>query len=265
MGADEGPAFVAPVTPIVPGPGPVTSSAAPAQCADARDNDGDGAVDTQDPGCSSRADTDEGDESVRDLVLCGRRTISLVRADLRGGKVRLSGLVSAKVAGERVTILANYGRAKGSAFTRRATVKPNASGQFSATLAPPPKRLFAKARFQARVGGSRSASLKLPQSLASGSIRKSGADIVLTGKVDRGVLGKRNPVVIQRIVCGRYRTVGSAKPGRSGRFVVRFKAPALATAALYRAQGRVLARPGSKRYVRQFARAVGITLTGQSG
>ena len=129
----------------------------------------------------------------------------------------------------------------------------------------PPKRFLTKARFQARVGGSRSASLKLPQSLASSSIRKSGSSIVIRGQVDRGVLGKRNAVVIQRLVCGRLRTVGSAKPDRRGRYVVRFKAPALGTAALYRATGRVLARPGSKRYVRQFARAVGITLTGQSG
>jgi hypothetical protein len=125
--------------------------------------------------------------------------------------------------------------------------------------------LFTKARFQARVGTSRSAALKLPQSLASESIKKSGGNIVISGKVERGVLGKRNPVVIQRIVCGRYRTVGSAKPDASGRYVVRFKAPALGTAALYRAQGKVLLRPGSKRYVRQFARALGIDLTGQSG
>ncbi|HYI37373.1 MAG TPA: hypothetical protein VEX39_12235 [Thermoleophilaceae bacterium] len=264
MGADEGPAFVRPVKPFVPGT--VTTSGTKPQCADARDNDGDGAVDSQDPGCSTAADADEGDESVRDLVLCGRRTISLVRADVRGGRVRLSGLVASRVARRPVTILANYGgKAKGSAFTKRATVRANSRGQFSASVAPPPKRLFTKARFQARVGGSRSASLKLPQSLASSSIRKSGSSIVIRGQVDRGVLGKRNAVVIQRLVCGRLRTVGSAKPDRRGRYVVRFKAPALGTAALYRATGRVLARPGSKRYVRQFARAVGITLTGQSG
>ena len=105
MGADEGPAFVRPVKPFVPGT--VTTSGTKAQCADARDNDGDGAVDSQDPGCSSAADADEGDESVRDLVLCGRRTISLVRADLRGGRVRLSGLVASRVARRPVTILAN--------------------------------------------------------------------------------------------------------------------------------------------------------------
>jgi hypothetical protein len=42
--------------------------------------------------------------------------------------------------------------------------------------------------------------------------------------------------------------------------VVRFKAPALGAAALYRAESKVLAKPHSKRYVKQFARAIGITL-----
>jgi hypothetical protein len=34
---------------------------------------------------------------------------------------------------------------------------------------------------------------------------------------------------------------------------------------LYRAETRVLAGPRSKRYVRQFARAIGVILTGQTG
>ena len=70
------------------------------QCGDGVDNDGDGAIDKADPGCLSggdsynAADPNEGDESITDLVLCGRRAISLVRADARGKKVVLSGLVS---------------------------------------------------------------------------------------------------------------------------------------------------------------------------
>ena len=71
--------------------------------------------------------------------------------------------------------------------------------------------------------------------------------------------------MVRRIVCGRYQSVGSAKPSKSGRYVVRFKAPALGAAALYRAESKVLAKPHGKRYVKQFARAIGIALTGQTG
>ena len=82
----------------------------------------------------------------------------------------------------------------------------------------------------------------------------------LRGQVDRKLLGKRNAVVVKRILCGKYTTVGQAKPNRRGAYTVRFPAPATTGgAALYRAESRVLARPGSKRYVKQFARAIGIT------
>jgi len=251
IGADEGPAFVAPVIPpVVP---------ATPQCGDGKDNDVDGAVDLKDPGCANNADNNEGDESLSDLALCGGRKISLVRADARGGQVLLSGFVAASLADRSVTIFANYGKKK------LGTVKPNAAGQFTARVKGPPRKLFNKARFQARVGSARSVKLKLPQSLASSSVKSEGGQITLRGKVKRSVLGKRNLVVVRRIVCGQYQTVGSAKPSRRGVYVVRFPTPALTTAALYRAETRVLARPGSKRYVKQFARAIGITLTGQTG
>ena len=45
---------------------------------------------------------------------------------------------------------------------------------------------------------------------------------------------------------------------------MRFPAPLLGAAALYRAESKVLAKRGSKRYVKQFARAIGIALTGQT-
>jgi hypothetical protein len=244
------------------------AAAAPPQCADHKDNDADGATDTQDPGCSSPADTNEADESIQDLVLCGRRQISLVRADAKGSKVVLSGLVSQANAGKPIEVFANYAvgkKARAGRFTRLGTVKATKTGEFTARVKRPPARLFAKARFVAQVGKARSVALKLPQSLASSSVKKAGQQIELHGTVKRSLLGKRNPIVVRRIVCGRYQTVGSAKPSKSGRYTVRFPAPALGAAALYRAESRVLAKPGSKRYVKQFARAIGIALTGQTG
>jgi hypothetical protein len=146
------------------------------------------------------------------------------------------------------------------------TVTPNANGEFVARVKRPPARFFNKVRYRARVGQFRSVALKLPQSLETRSVRRVGELIEVRGRVKRALLGpKREPVVIKRLLCGRLTTVGSARPNRRGAYVVRFAAPAGSEAALYRAETRVRARPGSRRLVRQFARAVGIVLTSQTG
>jgi hypothetical protein len=251
--------YVAKAPPFQPlAPGQLVPGVTPS-CGDGKDNDSDGAPDSADPGCATAADNNEGDETLNDLVLCGRRQISLVRADAKGKRVVLSGLVASRFAGKSVTVRSNYSK------TKLATVRANSAGQFTARIKAPPRRLFNKARFVAQVDRFRSVALKLPQSLASSSVRLRGSSIELRGKVTRSLLGKRNAVVVRRIVCGRYQTVGQAKPNRKGAYVVRFHAPVLSVAALYRAETRVLAKPGSKRYVKQFARALGITLTGQTG
>ena len=75
MGADETPAGFIAQPPVIPPP--------PPQCSDQVDNDGDGAIDAADPGClPGPTDNNEGDETPGDLVLCGQRRISLVRADV---------------------------------------------------------------------------------------------------------------------------------------------------------------------------------------
>ena len=79
------------------------------------------------------------------------------------------------------------------------------------------------------------------------------------------MLGTRKPVVIRRLLCGKTTVAGSARPNRRGAYVVRFKAPAEGDAALYRAESRVLARPGARRFVKQFARAIALKLTSAAG
>jgi hypothetical protein len=253
MGADETPAgFVVQQPPPPPPPTP--------QCSDGADNDGDGAIDSADPGClAGPTDNNEGDETPRDLILCGQRTISLVRADVKGSKVVLSGLVASSLAGKKVDLSVRY-LGHGSKSQKLASVAPNADGQFQARVKKPPKSLFNDARYRAAVGSAKSVELKLPQSLASSSLKQvAGGMLELRGQVDRSLLGKGNPVVIKRILCGKYRTVGQAKPNKKGVYAVRFPSPASQGSALYRAETNVLARPGSKRYVKQFARAIGIT------
>ena len=251
MGADETPAGFTVVQP----PPPHTP-----QCSDTVDNDGDGAIDGADPGClAGPADDNEGDETPGDLVLCGQRTISLVRADVKGSKVALSGFVATNLAGQKVTLSVRYLK-KGGKAQKVGTVTPAGDGSFQGHVKKPKKKLFKLARYSATIGTAKSVELKLPQSLASSSLKQEGSELVLRGQVDRKLVGKRNPVVIKRILCGQYATVGQAKPDKKGRYVVRFPAPTTTTgSALYRAETKVLARPGSKRYVKQFARAIGIT------
>jgi hypothetical protein len=195
---------------------------------------------------------------------CVRRPISLVRADVVGNKVRLEGLVQPQFAGQVVTILGN-GSAKAAALTKLGKVKANAAGQFRATVKRPPRKRLNSARYQAQVSRFRSIPLKLPQSLRSSSVRVVGGQIELRGNVNRKLLGRRNTVVVKRLVCGRYRTVGRARPNRKGNYVARFPVPANVTVALFRAETEVLTKPRGRRYVKQYARAISITLTNQTG
>ncbi|MEA2365027.1 MAG: hypothetical protein QOI32_539 [Thermoleophilaceae bacterium] len=252
MGADESPAFVAQQQPPPPAHVP--------QCSDGADNDGDGAIDSADPGClAGPNDDNEGDETPSDLVLCGSRDISLVRADVKGSKVQLSGFVATKFAGQKVTLSVRYLKRAGKA-EKLGAVTAAADGSFKGSVKRPKRKAFTFARYRAQVGTSKSVELKLPQSLASSSLKRAaGGMLELRGQVDRELLGKRNAVVVKRILCGKYSTVSQAKPDKKGKYVVRFPAPASGGSALYRAETKVLARPGSKRYVKQFARAIGIT------
>ena len=259
IGVDEGTGDSVTFTPAPPAlvtPSSVAVAAPRPQCSDGRDNDGDATVDTADPGCSSAADNNEADESVADLVLCGRGKIRLVRADAQGGRVTLSGVVSPSLAGKKVTLTSRLGRKS----ERLATVTPKADGTFSASVANPPRSQRIRIRYRASVSGANSVALKLPQALATNSVRRAGGQIVVTGKVQRDRLGKRNPVQVRRILCGRTKLVGSAKPSPSGAYTIRFNAPSSGDFAFYRAESSVLARPGSKRYVKQFARGVTIRL-----
>jgi Beta-propeller repeat len=253
------------------------------QCSNGVDDDGDGAVDyPADPGCASASDDTEytappgaaGAAAAQGAkpvvpsaappsgVSCGRRVISLVRADKQGGKVKVSGLVGTGLFGKSVTVSGNY-KLKGK--TVKTTVKADRKGRFTATLTGPPARKFSRARYRAASGSAKSIELKLFQAMATSSIRQKSGRITISGSIRKSLLGKRNPVLIRRLLCGKYRTVASVKPGADGRYSVSFVAPREAGAALYRAESTLLVRRGSHRYAPAYARAVSITLTGSTG
>ena len=72
-------------------------------------------------------------------TICGRRAISLVRADVKGNKVKLTGLVGAALYGKKVTIQTDPKGARNSKFTKTGTVTASkTTGSFTATV-PRPK------------------------------------------------------------------------------------------------------------------------------
>jgi hypothetical protein len=198
-------------------------------------------------------------------AICGRRAISLVRADVKGTKIKLSGLVGSKLYGKKVTIQTNYG-ASSSAFTKAATVTASASaGTFTARVPRPSAKEFKTARYRAVSGSAKSPKLKLPQSLTSRSVKSAKGTITVKGHVKKSVLGTRRKVVIRRLACGRYRTVGSARPDADGNYTITFKATTLRGVSFYRAEAVVQVRPGAKKYAIQYARAIAIRTTAQTG
>lgn len=255
------------------------------QCSDGVDNDGDTKIDyPADPGCTSAADNTEAPNpsapgnpkpkpkpqpavvvakpapaKTKKPATCKRRNISLLQVSRSGRRVKVRGLVAPSLAGQKVTILGNYGR------KRLATVTPASNGRFSARVKAPSRRIAHRARYRARVGKSTSAVLKLYQQLHTTSVKVSGKQVTVRGKVQRSLLGRRNRVVIKRLFCGHYKTVGSARPNRKGVYSVRFSVENVGEAALYRAETRVLRTASRRQYVKRYARAVGVRLTDETG
>ena len=235
----------------------VPSEPRPAARRGARRRAGLGGILSRGPGAAAG-----GGRIVRDLFLCGRREISLVRADVRGRAVVLSG-----------PGVAPAGRDARSPSTRATRgpasppFGPNAAGEFRAAV-PRPSRaaIRAAARYEARV--------RLVPLAAAEARPVAQLDLDRRPRrADRDTRAGAGP----RCSEGETRSWSSSscaaatggwpgrRPDRRGRYVARFDAPAGRPAALFRAESRVLARPGSRRYVKQYARAIGIDLTGQTG
>jgi len=185
---------------------------------------------------------------------------------LRGGEVVLKGLVDSRRYGKKVQIYEDPTRGAGaSKFKQVKTVQASERGAFTAKVPKPSRRDFATMRYQASSEGATSKVLKLPQSLHSTSVKENAGKITVRGKIKSELLGRRSRVTIQQLVCGHYRTVGSAKPTRDGLYIVTFPTPTQGKVSYYRARSQVRPRPGSHTYVVQYARAIAMTVTAQTG
>ncbi len=189
-------------------------------------------------------------------AVCGRRAISLVRADRRGKKVKLTGLVGAALYGKTVTIQTDPKGARASAFTKTATVKASSTGSFTRHGA-----------HRTRPTTPRSATAPRPAHLA-GPEAAAVADLEV-GEVGQGhdhghghgqevgagqaQPGQDPPAGVRSLPHGRLR-----QPDSNGSYTITFKATEIRGVSLYRAEGRVLRKAGSNTYVTQYARAIAI-------
>jgi PKD repeat protein len=201
--------------------------------------------------------TDE--SSAADLVrACTSRGVVLEDVVPSGSRVRLLGVADKRFAGRRVSLVFS---ATGKVVARP-RVKPD--GSFSATAPMPPRRIrnSNRARYQARVGGERSLNLKLTRRMLVTSLRVRGGKVTITGKVV-GPLARRAKdreiVLEQRVTCTKLVTVSRFQPRPSGAFAVTVRAPAGASAAVYRLRTKVRASTHSSRLGSTFTlpRAIG--------
>lgn len=174
-----------------------------------------------------------------DLVLgCSTRRIVLTDVVPTGRRVRLTGAADRRLAGRRVRIrFAATGRT-----VAQPVVAPD--GTFSA-LAPLPSRKVRssnRARYRASIGTVRSLDLKLERRMRVSTLRRSGTNVVLTGRISRplaATAGDRMISIERRISCTRTAVVAQVFPRADGTFTATFASPEDAGAAVYRVKTKV--------------------------
>ncbi|HEX8104626.1 MAG TPA: hypothetical protein VF533_18560, partial [Solirubrobacteraceae bacterium] len=181
-------------------------------------------------------------------LACTKRRLVLVDVLRRGGRVKLLGVADRALAGREVAIRF---KATGKVVARP-TVQPD--GTFTATAPLPARRLrdSNRARYQAVAGDEKSLDLKLARRMVWRSVRSSGGEVRLRGRVLPPLARPAATIVVKRRVsCSRYEVVKRFKPRRSGRFSVTVDAPS-ALAATYRLQTRVRRTKRSRTTFRTF-------------
>ncbi len=174
------------------------------------------------------------DTANRVLLGCGTRKLVLSNVAQRNGRVALSGAAATSFAGQKVSLLFN-GRQK------VATATVGANGAFVATAPLPARRLRSSnsSRYTAVLGSQRSADLKLVRRLNVTSIKRSGANVTLSGRIATPLAKPTAPVTVtQQVDCGPTKTLKAFKPSASGSFSVSFTAAA-GSGAIYRLKTRV--------------------------
>jgi hypothetical protein len=181
--------------------------------------------------------------TANDLYLaCTRLDLLLIDVlPAAGRRVSVTGSADLRLVGRTVEIALD-GRRVGTAV-----IAPD--GSFAARVPAPSRARRATARYQARIGATRSQRLRLVRRMVATSLTREGDVLVLRGQITRPFARTPAPIRIQRFLsCQRRETVAVARvvPNRRGLFTVRIPVPADAPAAIYRALTKVAPRPGAR-------------------
>jgi len=191
-------------------------------------------------------------------VLRGCTTSPLTLSDvvIHGNRVILTGSAESKLAGRRVSVVFDGARTV-------ATTTIAANGLFSTTAPLPPARLRTSnsARYQAVLGSLRSLNLKLTRRLVLEPPTASGTTVTLTGQL---VPPLTRPVgrlyLYDRFSCGAIKLAATITPPAGGRFHITVPIPAGARAGIFRLEGTVGERPGSRHGFKTYSLPLPATL-----
>jgi hypothetical protein len=152
--------------------------------------------------------------------------------------VYVSGAADLRLAGQTVELFLGQ-RAPGKRVGS-AVVQPD--GSFATTIAAPKGRLARKAaRYQARVGATRSQRLRLERRMVATRLARDGDTLKLSGVLLRPFTRPPAVIEIERYLSCRRRekvAVKKVRPDRNGRFTITLPAPDGVPAAAYRARTR---------------------------
>ncbi len=169
-------------------------------------------------------------------LACTTRKLALIDVLRKGDHVRLYGAADKSLAGKTVSIIF---QATGRTVAK---VRVKSDGSFT-TTAPLPGRSIRntnRARYVAKAAGERSLNLKLARRMIVTSIKSSGDDVTIRGRVVRPLAKPIEPITLKRrVTCKKLQTVDIFLPHRDGSFSVTVKKPANLAATVYRLQTRV--------------------------
>ena len=165
---------------------------------------------------------------------CTTRRLVLTDVYERNGRVRLEGAADRKLIGRTVNIhlVRPFG---GGPRVARVTVRRD--GSFTTTAKLPPRRVRGSnnTRYQARLGSERSLRLKLRRRMVVRSVRVSGGQVRISGRVSRPLAAPARTIEVRRRVsCKRWVLVKRIKPRRDGTWSTTVDAPPSQLAATYR-------------------------------
>jgi hypothetical protein len=169
------------------------------------------------------------------LLQCSDRKLVLVDVLKEGGHVKLLGAANRDYVGKKVAIRLR----RGNKVVAHAVVKKD--GSFETTAPLPPAAVMAShtasnsLRYRAEIGKELSLPLKLQRRLVVSSLTSRAGRVTIKGRVVRPLTTPASEIrLVRRVSCHKVVLVKRFKPRSDGTFAVTVKAPAGASAAVYR-------------------------------